>query len=192
MPHGDNHDLWIDPDDPQRMIVGNDGGATSRSTAARPGRRMHNQPTAQFYRVTTDNRFPYWVYGAQQDNTQRRASRARVAGRRRSTSTDWHAVGGGESGWIAPNPNDPDVVYAGEYGGMITRYDHRTGQARDDHGLAAARRSGTAPKDLKYRFQWNAPIVISPHDPKTLYHAVADPAAQPRRGARPGRRSSPT
>ena len=130
VPHGDNHDLWIDPDDPRPMIGSNDGGANDlRSTAAGPGRSITNQPTAQFYRVATDDRFPYWVYGAQQDNT---TVAIPTGGRgRRIDPDDWHAVGGGESGWIAPNPRNPDVVFAGCYGGSITRYDHKTGETRE-------------------------------------------------------------
>jgi photosystem II stability/assembly factor-like uncharacterized protein len=168
-PHGDNHDLWIDPDHPERMILGNDGGATVTLNGGRTWSTQANQPTAQFYRVTTDDRFPYWVYGAQQDNsTVGMPSAARGSGIRR---TDWHAVGGGESGWIAPHPKDPDVVYAGSYGGSITRYDHRTGEEREITPWPQPI-DGTATRDLRYRFQWNAPIIVSHHDPKQLYHAA--------------------
>ncbi|MGH9369057.1 MAG: WD40/YVTN/BNR-like repeat-containing protein [Thermoanaerobaculia bacterium] len=169
VPHGDNHDLWIDPDDPQRMIEGNDGGAIVTFNGGKTWSTLMNQPTAQFYRVTTDDHFPYRVYGAQQDNTT-----VAIASRGRGRDigvTDWYPVGGGESGWIAPKPGDPDIVYAGSYGGHITRYDHRTGEEREIVAwpqLAV----GQAPKDLKYRFQWNAPILVSRHDPKTLYHAA--------------------
>jgi photosystem II stability/assembly factor-like uncharacterized protein len=169
VPHGDNHDLWIDPDDPDRMIESNDGGANVSFDGGKSWSSIMNQPTAQFYRVATDDRFPYWVYGAQQDNTTVAiVSRARGAGIDRS---DWHDVGGCESGWIAPKPKDPDVVYAGCYGGAITRYDHRTGQAREIVAWPQLA-IGQAAKDLRYRFQWNAPIVVSPHDPNTLYHAA--------------------
>ena len=169
VPHGDNHDLWIDPDDPDRMIESNDGGANVSFNGGRTWSSILNQPTAQFYRVTTDDRFPYWVYGAQQDNTTVAiASRGRGRG---LDNSDWHAVGGGESGWIAPKPKNPDVVFAGSYGGNISRYDHKTGQTRNVVAWPqlAVGRGG---KDLKYRFQWNAPILISPHDPNTLYHAA--------------------
>jgi len=168
-PHGDNHDLWIDPDDPDRMIEGNDGGAAITYNGGRTWSSVQNQPTAQIYRVTTDDRYPYWVYGAQQDNTTiATPSRTRDRG---IGQTDWHQVGGCESGWIAPNLRDPDVVYAGCYGGSITRYDHRTREEREI--LAWPQLAvGQAPKDLKYRFQWNAPILLSPHDPKVLYHAA--------------------
>jgi photosystem II stability/assembly factor-like uncharacterized protein len=168
VPHGDNHDLWIDPDDPERMIESNDGGANVSFNGGATWSSILNQPTAQFYRVTTDDRFPYWVYGAQQDNTT-----VAIASRGRERSigvNDWHAVGGCESGWVVPKPGNSDVVFAGCYGGSITRYDHKTGQSREVvtwPQLAI----GQPASALKYRFQWNAPIVISPHDPNTLYHA---------------------
>ncbi len=169
VPHGDNHDVWIDPDEPQRMINSNDGGANVSYNGGRTWSSIMNQPTAQFYRVTTDDRFPYRVYGAQQDNsTVAIASRGRGRG---IAETDWHSVGGCESGWIAPKPKNPDVVFAGCYGGSITRYDHRTGQSRQIMAWPQLA-IGQAPKDLKYRIQWNAPILISPHDPNTLYHAA--------------------
>lgn len=169
VPHGDNHDLWIDPDDPERMIESNDGGANVTFNGGRTWSSIMNQPTAQFYRVTTDDRFPYWVYGAQQDNTTV-AIRSRGRGRGIDI-TDWHSVGGCESGWIAPKPKNPEIVYAGCYGGSITRYDHKTGQSRQIMAWPQLA-IGQAPKDLKYRIQWNAPIVISPHDPGVLYHAA--------------------
>ncbi|MCA1581317.1 MAG: glycosyl hydrolase [Acidobacteria bacterium] len=167
-PHGDHHDLWIDPDDSNRMILGNDGGATISFNGGRTWSTQNNQPTAQFYRVTTDDRFPYWVYGSQQDNSNV-CIPSGVTGAAIDMA-DWHSAGGGESGWIAPDPKNPDVVYAGEYGGQITRYDHRTRQAREI-GSWPQLADGHATRDLKYRFQWNAPILISRHDPKTLYHA---------------------
>ncbi|HEU5250019.1 MAG TPA: glycosyl hydrolase, partial [Thermoanaerobaculia bacterium] len=129
VPHGDNHDLWIDPDDSERMIESNDGGANVSFNGGRTWSSIMNQPTGQFYRVTTDDRFPYRVYGAQQDNTT-----VAIASRSRSRGidvTDWHPVGGCESGWIAPMPKNPDVVFAGCYGGSISRYDHKTGQERE-------------------------------------------------------------
>jgi photosystem II stability/assembly factor-like uncharacterized protein len=168
--HGDNHDLWIDPDDPRRMILGDDGGATITYNGGRTWSTQNNQPTAQFYRVTTDDQFPYWVYGSQQDNSNV-AIPSGVAGGPGIEVVDWHPAGGGESGWIAPDPTDPQIVYAGEYGGQITRYDHRTRQARQIMAWPQLT-SGRATKDLKYRFQWNAPIAISPNDPKVLYHAA--------------------
>src|SRR5262249_36717559 len=120
VPHGDNHDLWVDPDDPDRMINSNDGGANGSFNGGRTWSSVMNQPTAQFYRVITDDRTPYWIYGAQQDNsTVAIASRGRGRG---IDAGDWYAVGGGESGWIAPKPGDPNVVYAGSYGRHIARH----------------------------------------------------------------------
>jgi photosystem II stability/assembly factor-like uncharacterized protein len=167
-PHGDNHGLWIDPTNPNRLINGNDGGATISTDGARTWTTEDNQPTAQFYHVTTDNRFPYYIYGAQQDNsTVGIASASAQGGVER---TDWYDVGGGESGYIAPDPSDPEVVYAGSYGGEITRYDHRTGETLGVNPWPV-NPIGWAAADVKHRFQWTEPIVFSPHDPKTLYFA---------------------
>ncbi|MCA1582389.1 MAG: glycosyl hydrolase [Acidobacteria bacterium] len=170
VPHGDNHDLWLDPDNADRMIESNDGGANVSFNGGRTWSSIMNQPTAQFYRVITDDRFPYWIYGAQQDNsTVAIASRGRGRG---IDVSDWHDVGGGESGWIAPKPGTTgNVVYAGSYGGSIDRYDHTLGQRRQVVAWPE-NAIGQAPKDTKYRFQWNAPIVISPHDPNTIYHGA--------------------
>ncbi|MBV8205318.1 MAG: glycosyl hydrolase [Acidobacteria bacterium] len=168
-PHGDHHGLWIDPRDPRRMINSNDGGATITTDGGKTWTAQDNQPTAQFYHVAADNRFNYYVYGAQQDN-----STVAIASRTDHgsiTANDWYAVGGGESGYVIPYTPNPDVVYAGSYDGLITRYDKDTGQTQDvnpwpdnpmGHGAA----------DTKYRFQWTAPIAISPQDPNTLYHGA--------------------
>ena len=167
VPHGDNHDLWIAPNDPSRMIEGNDGGANVSFNGGRSWTEQ-DQATAQFYRVTVDEDFPYHVYGAQQDNsTVKIASRTEGFG---IDEGDWHAVGGGESGWIAPHPKNSDVVFAGSYGGLITRYDHRTKQMRNitvwpDNPM------GAGAEAMKYRFQWNFPILFSPHDANVLYAA---------------------
>ncbi len=167
-PHGDDHDLWIAPNDPRRMVEGNDGGANVSFDGGRTWSRQDNQPTAQFYHVITDDQFPYHVYGAQQDNsTVAIASRSDGRGIGR---TDWYPVAGCESGYIAPDPEDPNIVYAGCYGGYIGRYDHRTGQERNitvypDNPM------GWGAEGMKYRFQWTFPIVISPHDPNVLYAA---------------------
>jgi photosystem II stability/assembly factor-like uncharacterized protein len=169
VPHGDNHDLWLDPDDPEHMIESNDGGANVSFNGGRSWSSLENQPTAQFYRVTTDDRFPYWVYGAQQDNTTVAIPSAAPGGG--IGRTDWHAVGGCESGWIAPKPTDPEIVYSGCYGGSITRYDGRTHEEREVVAWPQLA-IGQAAKDLKYRFQWNAPILVSKFDPKTVYHAA--------------------
>jgi photosystem II stability/assembly factor-like uncharacterized protein len=168
-PHGDNHDMWIAPDDSNRLILGNDGGATITYNAGESWSTEDNQPTAQFYRVATDDRYPYWVYGAQQDNSTV-AIPSGVHGAA-IEPCDWHDVGGGESGWVAPDLEDPDVVYAGGYFGAITRYDHKTQQTREiDPWPQLA--SGHAVRDLKYRFNWNAPLLLSRHDPKVLYFAA--------------------
>jgi photosystem II stability/assembly factor-like uncharacterized protein len=165
VPHGDNHDLWIAPDDPNRMINSNDGGANVSFNGGKSWTEQ-DQPTAQFYRVTLDNDFPYHVYGAQQDNsTVRIVSRNTGSGIR---ETDWYDVGGGESGWIAPSPKNSEIVFAGSYGGLITRMDHRNGQLRDVSPYPN-NPMGAGAGVLKYRFQWNFPILFSPHDSSTLY-----------------------
>ena len=168
VPHGDNHDLWIAPEDPNRMINSNDGGANVSFNGGKSWTEQ-DQPTAQFYRVTVDNDFPYNVYGAQQDN-----STVRIASRTMDnsiTTEHWYDVGGGESGWIAPSPKDSQIVYAGSYGGLLTRYDRRTGQLRDINPYPE-NPMGSGADVLKYRFQWNFPILFSPHDPDTLYAAA--------------------
>ncbi|HEX6046727.1 MAG TPA: hypothetical protein VFZ22_19705 [Pyrinomonadaceae bacterium] len=168
VPHGDNHDLWIAPDDPNRMIQSNDGGANVSYNGGRSWTEQ-DQPTAQFYRVALDNDFPYNVYGAQQDNSTVRIA-SRTMGGSIGTS-DWYDVGGGESGWIAPSPKDSQIVFAGSYGGLTTRQDKRTGQERDINPYPN-NPMGSGADVLKYRFQWNFPIVFSPHDPNTLYVAA--------------------
>ena len=167
VPHGDNHGLWIDPKDTRRMIASNDGGVTVSLDGGQSWSTQDNQPTAQFYHVITDRETPFRVYGSQQDSgTVAIASRSDDGSISRS---DWYDVGGGEAGYIAPYPPDPDIVYAADYQGLITRYDRHTGQVKsiteqpelsDAHGAA----------NLEHRFQWTAPVLISPHDPNTLYH----------------------
>ena len=168
VPHGDNHGLWIDPTNPKRLINGNDGGATISTDGAQSWTSVYNQPTAQFYHVVTDNRFPYYIYGAQQDNSTVGIASASPDGS--IDRPDWYDVGGGESGYIAPDPSDPQIVYAGSYGGEITRYDHRTGETQAVNPWPI-NPIGWAAADVKHRFQWTEPIVFSPHDPKTLYFA---------------------
>ncbi len=167
-PHGDNHDLWIDPKDPGRMIEGNDGGATVSFNGGKSWSSIYNQPTAQFYHVTTDSRFPYRVYGAQQDNSTisvpSRSARGAI------TERDWYYVGGCESGYIAVHPDKPDIVYAGCYGGSLSRYDHKAGRSWDI-SVWPENPMGWGAKELKYRFQWTFPILFSPHDPGVLYVA---------------------
>ena len=167
VPHGDNHGLWIDPKNSKRMIASNDGGATVSLDGGKTWTRQDNQPTAQFYHVVTDTQTPYYVYGAQQDNsTIAIASRSDLGTIGRDS---WYAVGGGEAGYIAPYPADPNVVYAGDYEGNITRFDKRTGQVQNIAvwpDLSDARGAAS----LEHRFQWTAPIVISPLDPNTIYY----------------------
>jgi len=167
VPHGDNHDLWIAPNDNQRMINSNDGGANVSFNGGRSWTEQ-DQPTAQFYRVAVDGDFPYNIYGAQQDN-----STVRIASRTVDSGIDvrnWYDVGGCESGWIAPHPKNSDIVFAGCYGGFISRYDHRTGQLRNV-SVWPDNPMGAGAEAMKYRFQWNFPILFSPHEANTLYTA---------------------
>lgn len=165
VPHGDNHDLWIDPNNPQRMITGDDGGACVSYNGGQTW-TQEDIATAQFYHVTIDNEFPYNVYGAQQDNsTVKIASRTTGFGIDRP---DWHDVGGGESGYIAVNQQDANIVYAGSYDGFLTRYDHRT-QQQQDISVWPDNPMGGGAKDAKYRFQWTYPIIVSKYDPNVLY-----------------------
>jgi photosystem II stability/assembly factor-like uncharacterized protein len=168
-PHGDHHALWIDPRDPSRLINGNDGGATISVDGGKTWTRQDNQPTAQFYHVAVDNHWPYRVYGAQQDNsTVAIASRDDdgVIGRQ-----DWYPVGGGESGYIAPDPHDPEIVYANSDSGQMTRYDHRTENFRDV-SMYPLDVSGNGAADLEYRIQWTEPVLVSQHDSNVLYTAA--------------------
>ena len=167
-PHGDHHDLWIAPEDPDRMAIADDGGAQVSYSRGKSWSTYMNQPTAQFYRVTTDNHFPYRIYGAQQDN-----STVRILHRSDGGSIgerDWEPTAGGESGHIAPDPAEPDVVYGGSYGGYLTRIDHRTGERRNIH-IWPDNPMGHGAGDGKFRFQWNFPIFFSHHHPGTLYAA---------------------
>ena len=165
-PHGDHHDLWIAPEDPNRMIIADDGGAQVSYDGGENWSTYHNQPTAQFYRVTTDNHFPYRIYGAQQDNSTVRIlhrSSGRSIGER-----DWESTAGGESAHVAPDPKDNDIVYGGSYDGFLSRVDHKNNQFRlvnvwPDNPM------GHGAEGMKYRFQWNFPIFFSPNDPNKLY-----------------------
>jgi photosystem II stability/assembly factor-like uncharacterized protein len=168
-PHGDHHALWIDPNNTNRMINGNDGGATISVDGGKNWTTQDNQPTAQFYHVAADNDFQYRVYGSQQDNSS-------IGIRTRSDHGailpgDWDAVGGGESGYIVPDPRDSNIVYADDEGPIFTRFDRRTSQAQsieewpeDPNGYAAALQ--------KYRYTWTMPIVISSHNPDVIYHTA--------------------
>lgn len=167
-PHGDHHDLWIAPEDNQRMIIGDDGGAQVSFDAGENWSTMNNQPTSQFYRVTTDNHFPYRILAAQQDNSTIRISH-RTSGQY-ITASNWEETAGGESAHIAVDPLNDDIVYGGSYGGLLTRKNHKTGETRavnvwpDDP-------MGHGAEDFKYRFQWNFPIFFSPNNKKRLYAA---------------------
>ena len=173
-PHGDNHDLWIDPKNPHRMIEGNDGGACVSLNGGETWSTIYNQLTAQFYHVATDDEFPYRVYGTQQDN-----SAISVPSRTHKGAIPWgdcYTVGNSESGHIAVHPQDPNIVISGAVGssagggGNLVRYDHSTGQVRiitvwPELG------TGRGANEMKYRFQWTFPVQFSPHDPDILYVA---------------------
>ena len=171
-PHGDNHDLWIDPANTQRMIEGNDGGACVSYNAGDTWSTIYNQLTSQFYHVTTDNQFPYRVYGTQQDN-----SAISVPSRTHKGAIPWgdcYTVGSSESGDIAVHPDDPNIVVSGAVGsspgggGNMLRYDHKTGQVRIIT-VWPELNTGYGASEMKYRFQWTFPILFSPHDPDVLY-----------------------
>jgi photosystem II stability/assembly factor-like uncharacterized protein len=165
--HGDMHDAWIDPKDPKRVIVGNDGGVDISLNGGESW-LTPALPIGQFYHVSVDSRVPFHVAGALQDigTAQGPSNSLASAGIR---NADWHGVGGGEAGWVVSDPADPNIVYAGEYLGFISRYDDRTGDARNISPWPD-NPSGWAAEKMAYRFQWTAPIAASPHDPKTIYY----------------------
>lgn len=165
-PHGDHHDLWIDPADGNRMVIADDGGAQISFDGGENWSTYMNQPTAQFYRVSTDNHFPYRILGAQQDNTTVRILSRSDGGQ--ITQDDWQTTAGAESGYVVADPLNPDIIYGGNYSGYLSRLDHKTGENRavsvwPDDPL------GGGADVAKYRFQWNFPIFFSPHNPKRLY-----------------------
>ncbi len=173
-PHGDNHDLWIDPRNPQRMIEGNDGGACVSYNGGDTFSTIYNQLTAQFYHVTTDTQSPYRVYGTQQDN-----SAISVPSRTHKGGIPWgdcYTVGSSESGYIVVDPTNPNIVISGAIGsspgggGNMLRYDHETGQVRIIT-VWPELNTGYGPVDARYRFQWTYPLQFSPHDPGVLYAA---------------------
>ncbi len=166
--HGDHHDLWIAPEAPDRMIIGDDGGAQVTFDNGDNWSTYHNQPTSQFYRVTTDNHFPYRIYVAQQDNSTIRIAHRTLGGA--ITESDWESTAGGESAHIAVDPTDNDIVYGGSYGGFLTRYNHRTGERRAIN-VWPDNPMGHGAEGMKYRFQWNFPIFFSPNNKKRLYAA---------------------
>lgn len=167
-PHGDHHDLWIDPEDGKRMIVADDGGAQVSFDGSNNWSTYMNQPTAQFYRVSTDNSFPYRILGAQQDNSTVRIKSATYGSA--ITETDWNPTAGAESGYVVADPLEPEIVYGGNYGGYLSRLDHRTGENRAIN-VWPDNPMGAGADVQKFRFQWNFPIFFSPHNPKRLYAA---------------------
>jgi photosystem II stability/assembly factor-like uncharacterized protein len=165
-PHGDHHDLWIAPEDSNRMVIGDDGGAQVTYDGGETWSTYHNQPTSQFYRVTTDNHFPYRIYVAQQDN-----SAIRIAHRTDGYSideADWEDTAGGESAHIAVDPKNDDIVYGGSYDGFLTRVNHEKGTVRAVN-VWPDNPMGAGAEAMKYRFQWNFPIIFSRHNPNKLY-----------------------
>lgn len=167
-PHGDHHDLWLDPTDSRRMVVADDGGAQVSLNRGESFSTYMNQPTAQFYRVTVDDHFPYRIYGAQQDNSTLRVAH-RTTGRSIG-ERDWEPTAGGESGWIAPDPRNNDIVYGGSYGGFLTRLNHETGETRAVN-VWPENPMGHGAEGMNPRFQWNFPIVFSRHEEGVLYSA---------------------
>ena len=166
--HGDTHDLWINPSKNNVIALGDDGGAEISFDHGESWSSIMNQPTAQFYRVNTDNVFPYKVYGGQQDN-----SSVIIASRNNGsalTERDWTAGAGCESAFLAFDPNNPSLVFGGCYQGYIEVLNRNTNESKDVQAYPTLNLA-IEPKDMKYRFNWNAPIVVSPHDPKTIYHA---------------------
>jgi len=166
--HGDHHDLWISPADPNKMIIGDDGGGQVSLDGGMNWTTYHNQPTAQFYRVVTDNHFPYRIYGAQQDN-----STLRVYHRTEGSEIgekDWEETAGGESAHLAVDPNDNEIVFGSSYGGLLERVNHRTKQNQSIN-VWPDNPMGYGAEGAKFRFQWNFPVFTSPGNPKRIYAA---------------------
>ncbi|MFZ1858536.1 MAG: hypothetical protein WAU29_14340 [Chitinophagaceae bacterium] len=167
-PHGDHHDLWIDPEDGNRMIVADDGGAQVSFDGGNNWSTYLNQPTAQVYRVSTDNAFPYRILSGQQDNSAFRI-KSRTYGSSIAAS-DMEVTAGAESGYVVADPENPDITYGGNYMGMLQRLDHRTGESRAIN-VWPVDNMGAGAEAAKYRFQWNYPIFFSPNNSKKLYAA---------------------
>ncbi len=165
-PHGDHHDLWINPNDNEIMGIADDGGGQVSYDSGDNWTTYHNQPTAQFYRVTTDNHFPFRILGAQQDNSAirmlHRSSGSSI------TERDWESTAGGESAHLAPDPDDPNIVYGGTYKGYMSRKDHNNGQTRSTN-VWPDNPAGSGAEVMKYRFNWNYPVMFSPNDSDVLY-----------------------
>ncbi len=166
-PHGDNHDLWINPEHPEIQVQGNDGGANVTLNGGESWTTQLNQPTAELYSVTVDDQFPYRVYAPQQDNSTISLPSTRPGGI--DPKQHWFSVGGCETGPIALDPDDPSVVYSGCYSGTLDRWEASTGGGRNVR-IYPELQIGQAPSKLRYRFQWNSPIEMSPHDPSVIYH----------------------
>ncbi len=168
VPHGDNHHLWINPMNSKNMINSNDGGTNITFNGGESWTRQDQQPTAQFYRVITDNKVPYHVYGGQQDNSAIGiASRTNGRG---ITWKDWYSVAGCESAYLAFDPDDPQTIFGGCYQGIIDRWSRSTAVSKSIKEYPELS-LGNVPLDFKYRFNWNAPIISSPHDRSVIYHA---------------------
>lgn len=165
-PHGDHHDLWIAPEDANRLVMADDGGAQVSLDGGKSWSTYRNQPTAQYYRVTTDNSFPYRIYVAQQDNSTQRVKHRSDGGS--ISESDWESTAGGESAHIAVDPKNNDIVYGGSYGGFLTRVNHKTGTTRAIN-VWPDNPMGYGAEGMKYRFQWNFPIIFSKHNPNKLY-----------------------
>ena len=166
-PHGDNHALWINPEDPSNLIEGNDGGANISFDGGRSWSVQSNQPTSEFYRLTVDDQWPYWLYSGQQDN-----SAMAIPSRTSDGAIDrqhWYAPAGCETATVAVDPRDPNITYGGCYGGSLNRFDRRLGTQQQVMAWPQMA-VGQQALNLRYRFQWNAPVRISPHDPSVLYH----------------------
>ncbi len=168
--HGDYHDLWINPKNSKNLVIANDGGAAISLNQGKTWSTQANMPTAQFYRINVDNQFPYRIYAGQQDNSSV-AIAHRELGSGGITPSSWSSSAGGESAFLAFDPEDPRFVLGGSYQGTIEVLDNK---ARAGTNIMAApiQYLGMDAKDLKYRFNWNAPIIWSKHEPKTYYHGA--------------------
>ncbi len=169
VPHGDVHDLWIHPEDSRIMVVGDDGGGQVSLNGGASWSTYLNQPTAEFYDVIVDNAFPYRLYAGQQDNSTISVP-AWHSKSNLNTRSEWENIGGCETGPIGLHPDSPEVIYGGCYSGIIDKWDRRT-QQRRWITIYPEEQSGEAAYNLKFRFQWVSPIVVSPHDPDVVYHA---------------------
>jgi len=168
--HGDFHDLWINPSNPKNLCISNDGGAAISFNSGKTWSTQDNMPTAQIYRLSVDNHFPYRIYGGQQDNTSIRID-SRALGSESITSQNWTASAGGESAFLAFDPDDPNFVMGGSYLGMINLLNVEA-NASTNVNTAPIQYLGMAASEMKYRYNWNAPIIWSRHEPGTFYHGA--------------------